>query len=124
MQRIARVAWACFILGAAASSACAESADAPTRLDQLVIEDPNFTFATARSVTLSLEAEGTAPKAVEVADAEGRRLMNGAFRGSAQVQLKVPVGADGKLIVRVGQGADVVTQDVTPDAAGRAAARF
>lgn len=105
--------------GLAALSACVgagDDAQGPERLDQLVITDPNFDFATTRTVQLELRAEdGAAPQAVEVADAEGRRLMDGAFRGSATIDLKVPVGRDGTLKLRVGKGVDAVERELDID---------
>ena len=110
-------------VGVVGLSACADVAtdgQTPDSLDQLVITDPDFDFSTSRSVRLELRAEdGAAPKAVEVADSEGRRLMDGAFRGSATIDLKVPVGRDRTLKMRVGQGDDVVERDLEVDAERR-----
>lgn len=108
--------------GVVGLAACADVADGPSpeRLDQLVITDPNFDFSTSRAVRLELRAEeGAAPKAIEVADSEGRRLMDGAFRGSATIDLKVPVGLDRTLEVRVGKGQDAVSHDLAIGDDGR-----
>lgn len=109
------------LLGLLGTAACAELGDAPTRLDQLVVTDPNFDFATTETVRLELRAEdGAAPKAIEVSDSEGRRLMDGAFRGSASMDFKVPVGRAQTLKVRVGQGDEAVQHEVSIDANRRA----
>ncbi|MCA9556589.1 MAG: hypothetical protein KC933_41585, partial [Myxococcales bacterium] len=60
-------------------------------LADLQITDPDFTFATNQSVSLTVQASAGAPERVEVSDAEGRRLMEGAFLGDATVELKVPL---------------------------------
>lgn len=109
------------LLGATACADVASDAAAPESLDQLEITDPNFDFSTSRAVRLELRADETAtPQAVEVTDSEGRRLMDGAFRGSAVVDLKVPVGRDRTLKLRVGHGDDAVERDLTVDADLRA----
>lgn len=109
------------LLGATACVDASGGASAPETLDQLVITDPNFDFSTSRAVRLELRAdEATGPQAVEVTDSEGRRLMDGAFRGSAVVDLKVPVGRARTLKLRVGQGEDAVERELDVDADRRA----
>lgn len=117
---------ACIAFAAAGLFGCADAAsETPERLDQLVIEDPDFDFATSRAVQLRLEKSADqAPVAVEVTDVEGRRLMDGAFRSTATIDLKIPVGSEGRLTVRTGQGEQAKSQDVTLDDAGRATAQF
>jgi len=101
--------------------ACAQSADPSDNLPlaELVVTDPNFDFATTRTVRVELTAaEGAAPQAIEVSDAEGRRLMDGAFRSSVSMDLKVPVGRANTLQLRTGQGAQAVQQQLTVDERG------
>ncbi len=107
-------------------SACAPDAAEDPGLDALVIQDPNFSFATSRSVRLELspnDAQGQ-PQALEVRDAEGRRLMKGAFAGPVALDLKVPVGIQQQLTVRQGLGEAVTEQTVNLDSAGDAAASY
>jgi len=102
-------------------TACAQSDDDHGQLADLVVTDPSFTFATARNVSLELKVSGSAtPQLVEVADAEGRRLMQGAFLEDTTLDLKVPVGQSPTLQVRTGAGAEATVQDVTIDGSGRA----
>ncbi len=109
------------LLGATACVDASGGSSVPESLDQLEITDPNFDFATSRSVRLELRAEeGAVPQAVEVTDSEGRRLMDGAFRGSAVVDLKVPVGRESTLKLRVGNGDDAVERALNVDANHRA----
>lgn len=124
MSTIQRTIFAgAFALGLAG---CAQSNDAGPesgRIADLEITDPNFSFATSRSVRLQLRSEeGSAPQLVEVADAEGRRLMQGAFLNDTTIDLKVPVGQAHMVKVRAGQGAEATQQDVMIDDAGRATA--
>ena len=109
-----------------ALAACAEApTDGPAggRLADLQVTDPDFTFATSRSVRLELRVPaGAAPQLVEVADAEGRRLMQGAFLEGARVALQVPVGQAGALRVRTGRGAQVTEHEVAIDDGGHAVA--
>lgn len=124
MSTIYRAALAgAFALGLAG---CAQSGDAGPesgRIADLEVTDPSFTFATSRSVSLQLRTqEGAAPQLVEVADAEGRRLMQGAFLRDATIDLKIPVGQASMIKVRTGRGAEATQQDVTVDDAGRATA--
>lgn len=100
---------------------CAQSAapgdDVP--LAELVVTDPDFDFATTRTVRVELTAaEGAAPQAIEVSDSEGRRLMDGAFRSSVSMDLKVPVGRADTLQLRTGQGAQAVQRQLTVNARG------
>lgn len=102
-----------------------DAAEDPS-LDALVIEDPNFSFATSRSVRLELTPnDATAqPQALEVRDAEGRRLMKGGFAGPVALDLKVPVGIQQQLTVRQGLGEAVTEQTVNLDSAGQATASY
>lgn len=123
MQRI-KLSLALAALGLLGVTACVDASggsSGPETLDQLEITDPNFHFATSRAVRLELRAdEAAAPQAIEVTDSEGRRLMDGAFRGSVVVDLKVPVGRDRTLKLRVGQGDNVVERELNVDANLRA----
>ena len=75
------------------------------------------------SSDLELRAdEAATPQAVEVTDSEGRRLMDGAFKGSAVVDLRVPLGQEGSLKLRVGRGEQATERTLEVDANLRAAA--
>lgn len=113
-------------LGVVSLTGCTErTAERPERLDQVVVSDPNFDFSTTRSVRLTLQpSEAAGQRPVEVTDAEGRRLMNGAFRGAAAIDLKVPVGSPGRLTVRAGRGADAVQREIDLAEDGSASASF
>jgi hypothetical protein len=106
-------------LGLMGLVACADVSSDPeqkTRLDELVITDPNFDFATARAIRLDLRApDGSTPRGIEVSDAEGRRLMSGGLRGSATLDLRVSVGQADRLKVRVGEGDDVTEHELVVD---------
>ena len=108
-----------------AGTACVDGntdAASATTLDQLEITDPNFDFSTSRSVRLELRAdEAATPQAIEVTDSQGRRLMDGAFRGSAVVDLKVALGQEDTLKLRVGRGAEATERTLEVDANLRAA---
>ncbi len=110
-------------LGLLGATSCVDApggSSVPDTLDQLEITDPNFSFATSRSVRLELRADEAAePQAIEVTDSEGRRLMDGAFRGSVVIDLKVPVGHE-RLKLRVGRGDDAVERELDVDANLRA----
>lgn len=109
----------CFAVGLAAC-APADGTEAASLAD-LTVTDPNFTFENTRTVSLELQVAGSdTPRAIEVADAEGRRLMQGAFVQDAALDLKVPVGRASTLQVRSGQGANATVQQVDIDANGRA----
>ena len=109
------------VLGALSLASCTPStpaapgARAPARsLDELVVVDPDFTFATSRPARLRLEtAPGAAPVQLEVRDAKGRRLFKGALRQAMDLDLKLALGADGAVTVLSGQGAQTVSQTVT-----------
>lgn len=73
----------------------------------------DFTFAMRQDVRLRLAAsEPGVAKYVEVSDDEGRRLFAGAVLGDLELDFGVPKGAQPQLNVRVGRGADAVTQTV------------
>lgn len=110
------------LLGLLGAAGCAQDASREAgSLDELVVTDPDFTFATSRSVRLELRApDGEPGAAVEVSDAEGRRLMDGAFVGSAQIDLKIPVGAERRLNVRTVRGDAASLEEVSIDPDGRA----
>ena len=110
------------LLGVAAGlTACSDPAfrPAPTEpktLADVVVSDPNFDFGTTQSVRLQLRAaEGSEPKAVEVTDSEGRRLMDGAFKSGASIDLRLPVGKANTVKLRVGSGAEAVERELTVD---------
>ncbi len=113
-------------------SACTDPApsarplpDAPQRLSDLVVTDPDFDFATTETVRLELQVpEGAAPQAVEAFDAEGRRLMDGAFKAGASVDLKVPVGKADTVKLRIGTGEDAVERELTVSADGQAVGKL
>ena len=116
--------WLATVALGLASSACidAQTEATPGSLDQLEITDPNFDFSTSRSVRLELRAdEAATPQAIEVTDSEGRRLMDGAFKGSAVVDLKVALGQEDTLKLRVGRGAEATERTLEVDANLRAA---
>lgn len=96
---------------------------APVSLDELVVPSADFTFATSRAVTLQLDSSD-GPVAVEVRDSENRRLMQGAFRESVSIDLRLPVGMPSKLTVRTGLGEDAAEQTVQLDDAGHGIAEF
>ncbi len=88
----------------------------PKTLADVVVTDPNFDFSTTQSVRLQLRAaEGSEPKAVEVTDSEGRRLMDGAFKSGASIDLRLPVGKANAVKLRVGSGAEAVERELTVD---------
>lgn len=122
MQRT-KLSLAIGALGLLGATACADASggsSVPDSLDQLEITDPNFDFATSRSVRLELRAnEAIGPQAVEVTDSEGRRLMDGAFRDSAVIDLKVPVGRERTLKLRIGNGDDAVERELEVDVSRR-----
>lgn len=101
-------------------------AESPDSLASTVILDPNFTFATSRLVRLELlPINPAAPaKSVEVSDAEGRRLLKGAFAGPISLALKLPVGAARQLKVRLADGASVTEVDVALDDSGLGSASY
>ena len=120
--------WTVWARGALASAAlmgavaCAPGGadDArPERLADVVVPDADFTFATTKTVQLELQT--AADEAIEVADADGRRVMDGAFAAGARLDLKVPVGTQ-QLTVRTRRGADTLQRDVAIAADGRAVA--
>ena len=107
-------------------SACTEptwqpAAESPKRLADVVVTDPDFDFATTQSVKVELQmAEGSAPQAIEAFDADGRRLMDGAFKSSASIDLRLPVGRANEVKLRVGSGDSAVERTLKVDANGRA----
>lgn len=110
-----------FTLGLAGCAQFANDGAQGERLADLQITDPNFSFATSRTVSLEVRvSEAAGPQIVEVADAEGRRLMQGAFLNDTTFDLKVPLGQAPVFKVRTGQGDQAVEQDVAIDADGRA----
>ncbi len=109
------------LLSGCTEPAVTPPAAAPTRLADVVVTDPNFDFSTTQPVRLELTAaEGAAPQAVEVFDRDGRRLMDGAFRSGAALDLRVPVGKGDRVKLRVGTGNEAVERELTVDAQGRA----
>ncbi len=93
----------------------------PKRLADVVVTDPNFDFSTTQSVRLQLQvAEGAQPQAVEAFDADGRRLMDGAFKAGASIDLRVPVGRADKVKLRIGTGATAEERELTVGADGTA----
>lgn len=95
-------------VGALGLVACEDAGQAgapqtPASLDELVVEDPNFAFQTSQVVRVELEA-GTG--ALEVRDAEGRRMVTGGFATDAALDLRLPVGTSRALTVRAGRGAE------------------
>ena len=116
---------AVFILGLVACAPNPGSQANVDRLADLEVNDPDFAFATQRSISLEVRVDSTAaPQLVEIADAEGRRLMQGAFLSDTRLDLKVPVGQASTLEVRTGQGAEVSKQSIQIDARGRAVAEI
>jgi hypothetical protein len=94
------------------SEAPREFADGET-MDTLVTA-PDFTFETSEAVHLHIEGSRSAGASpVEVRDAEGRRLYKGAVRGSLDLDLAVPVGAEKTLTIVSGRGAESVSQSVS-----------
>jgi hypothetical protein len=119
-----------FVAGALALPACTKSPaaapDAPSasRLDDLVVADPNFTFATRREVKLRLEpAVAGTPVPVVVSDSAGRRLFKGAIRQPMDLDFKLANDAGPSLTVVSGRGDEAVTQTVSL-AEGRGAVRL
>ena len=95
--------------------------DAPERLADVVVTDPAFDFSTTSSVKLELRmAEGSQPRAVEAFDSEGRRLMDGAFKAGATVDVRVPVGRADKVTLRIGVGTNVEERVLSVGANGLA----
>ena len=93
----------------------------PQRLADVKVSDPNFDFGTSQTVRLELTAAaGAQPQALEVTDSEGRRLMDGAFKSGASIDLKVPVGRAQSVTLRVGQGDAATERVLTVDAQQRA----
>jgi hypothetical protein len=119
-QRVCLVMASLPLAGAVACADVSGTAE-PTRLEEVVVPDERFDFATARAVRLDLVVhEGAEPQAIEVLDTEGRRLMDGAFKSSVSLDLQVAAGRDQSLQLRVGQGDAVTTRVVAVDADGRA----
>lgn len=119
-QRVCLVMASLPLAGAVACADVGGTAE-PTRLEEVVVPDERFDFATARAVRLDLVVqEGAEPQAIEVLDTEGRRLMDGAFKSSVSLDLQVAAGRDQALQLRVGQGDAVTTRVVAVDADGRA----
>lgn len=107
---------ACGQPGEATSAGPSGPAPAPQRLSDVVIGDPNFDFATTRTVRVELRAApGTAPQAIELFDADGRRLIDGAFKPGATIDVRLPVGRAEKLKLRVGKGSGAVEQELAVD---------
>lgn len=94
--------------------------EGPASLDTLVT---NFDFATSRNVSVQLESE-EGPVAVEITDAEGRRIMRGAFRDPGAVELRIPTGSEPVLNLRTQSGTSVRTQTLTVSPAGQARAKL
>jgi hypothetical protein len=113
-------------VGAVSLSACAIDGGEDPTLAEIVIQDPNFDFATSRAVSLELSPTSVeaASQAVEVSDAEGRLLFRGAFSGPTTLDLKLRAGAQPMLTVRTGAGAQVTTQRVNLDTNGHASASY
>lgn len=113
-------------LGGVLASACAlEPADSGAEtLDELVVNDPDFTFATSKTVRLELQASGDVAggHAIEVSDADGRRILKGAVLGNATVDL--PVAAAHSRTLRVRLGRDAAEQTVEVGVDNRAKAEF
>lgn len=107
-------------------TACApqDGATSAETLNELVVTDPNFTFATSKNVRIELQPSAAEPggHAVEVTDQEGRRLLKGAVLGDAVVEMPLPAAQATELRVRTGRNA--VEQTVAIDADDRASARF
>lgn len=110
--------WALAGAGMAALLGCADGSG-PTSLEGLVITDPSFDFSTTETVRLDLVA-GAEPRAIEARDAEGRRLMDGAFKEGVSIDLKVPVGRAEVIKLRIGSGDDAVERELVVDASRRA----
>ncbi len=112
--------------GALSFAACAVDGGEDPTLAELVIEDPNFDFATSRSVRLELRPTSVeaASQGVEVSDAEGRLLFRGAFSAPTTLDLKLRAGAERSLTVRSGSGPQATIQQVDLDSAGRASASY
>jgi len=93
-------------------------------LEELVVTDPNFSFATSRSVRLEVNpsTEIAGGHALEVSDDEGRRLLKGAVLGKSVVQLPLPTAQGRELRIRSGRSA--AEQTVVVDADNRAVANF
>lgn len=93
-------------------------ASAPTASNPAVAFDAlevasDFTFATRRGVHLSLQPNTPqVAQYVEISDDEGRRLFAGAVLGSTELDFDIPNGAQPILNVRVGRGAQAVSQVV------------
>lgn len=65
---------------------------APHSLDQLVVEDPDFSFSTSvvRGVDVAPVPDASAP--AELRTETGALLLQGAFRDAARVDLRLPLG--------------------------------
>lgn len=112
-------------VGIIASGCALESTDSgPQTLDDLVVTDPDFSFATSRSIRLDLKPSAAAAggHAIEVTDEEGRRLLKGAVLGDTVVNLPLPTAQGRELRIRTGRSA--AEQTVVVDADNRAVANF
>ncbi len=113
-------------IGAVALAGCATEAPSdqtPGSLDELVVPSADFTFATSRAISVQLDAKN-GPAAIEVRDSENRRLMQGAFRESVNIDLKLPLGLQPRLTVRSGLGDNAIEQTIDLDEAGRGTAEY
>lgn len=100
-----------------------ERIEEPTRLEDVVVADPGFTFATTETVRVEFAGDEEAGhRAIELFDADGRRLMDGAFKPGVAVDVRLPVGRADALKLRVGKGADAVERDLAVDPNKRAIA--
>jgi len=95
-----------------------------SKLDTLVLQDDNFTFATRRQVELRLEPNSTEVAVpVVISDAQGRRLYKGAVRQAVALDFKIANGSANALTVVTGRGDTQKTQTVELQG-GRGVARF
>lgn len=100
----------------------ASSSEEPARLQDVVVTDPNFTFATTRAVRVEFVGEAAGHQAVELFDVDGRRLMDGAFKPGAGIDVRLPVGRADSLKLRIGKGAEAIERELVVDHNNRAVA--
>lgn len=107
------------ILGAGLLFGCAQAKpDHPRSLDQLVIEDPSFTFSTSAVVGVDVGPQADATGPVELRTTQGGLVLQGGFRDAARVNLRLPLNTT-HLLKTVGANDPEVVDVVVGDSAAK-----